>query len=256
MAIKNNTNPADQAFEMSRQGSAQMTNENPPQQMITEEDVSDLKYVDVSGRPYCVFKRLLDILLSAVGILVLLVPMLLVALAVYIDDRGPVIFTQYRVGLNGKRFRLYKFRTMKMSTPQYTSTMDLHDPQQYITRMGRIMRKTSLDEIPQLLNVLKGDMSLIGPRPLISEEYEIHAMRSRFGVYSTRPGVTGLAQINGRDTVSPSEKVHWDVKYLENFGLMMDLRILFNTLPKMFGGDGIAEGYDDPAWKQKPNQDD
>ena len=115
------------------------------------------------------------------------------------------------------------------------------DPDQYITRCGRFLRKTSLDEIPQLINVLKGDMSLVGPRPLISDEYEIHAMRMRFGVYSLRPGLTGLAQINGRDLVSPEEKVRWDVNYLERCSLWTDLKILLATVPKVFGCVGISD---------------
>ena len=251
MATLKNAVQPEHEFEMPQEVIEQMNSSDGTVRMITEEDVSDLNYVDISGNPYRWWKRFFDIVLSAVGLLVLLIPMALVAIAVYIDDPGKVIFAQYRVGLNGKRFRLYKFRTMKMNTPKYMSTMDLHDPDQYITRVGRILRKTSLDEIPQLLNVLKGDMSLIGPRPLISDEYEIHTMRSRFGVFSIRPGVTGLAQINGRDTVSPNEKVHWDVKYLEDFGLKMDLKILFSTVPKLFGGEGVVEGYGEPEWKHK-----
>lgn len=212
-------------------------------ELIPEEEVQDLKYVEISSRVYKKVKRLMDIVLSAMGLLVLLIPLLIVAAVVYIDDPGKVVFAQYRVGKHGKRFKLYKFRTMKMNTPKYLSTMELEDPDQYITRAGHFLRKTSLDEIPQLLNVLKGDMSLVGPRPLISDEYEIHQMRMRFGVYNVQPGVTGLAQINGRDTVSPLEKVHWDVKYLENFGPWLDLKILFATVPKIFGGVGVVEGY-------------
>ena len=210
--------------------------------LITESDVKDLKYVDISGKIYCKVKRFLDILFSAAGLAVLIIPMIVIALVIFIDDPGSVIFSQYRVGRGGKRFLLYKFRTMKLDTPKYIATMNLKHPDQYITRVGYFLRKTSLDEIPQLFNVLSGDMSLIGPRPLIAEEREIHGMRSRFGVYSIRPGITGLAQINGRDTVSPNEKVHYDVKYLENFGLSQDLRILLGTLPGVFSGNGIVEG--------------
>ena len=133
---------------------------------------------------------------------------------------------------------------MKRKTPKYLSTMEVADPDQFITRVGKFIRKTSLDELPQLINVLLGDMSLIGPRPLISDEHEIHDMRMRFGVYNVRPGITGLAQINGRDLVSPGEKVRWDVKYLENFGFRMDLKILLATVPKVFGRAGVVEGFD------------
>lgn len=212
------------------------------QHLITEEQVQDLQRVDVSGSFYCVVKRVLDFVLSALGLTVLLIPLVLTALVVYIDDPGKVIFSQKRVGRNGKLFRLYKFRTMKIDTPKYMATMNVDDPDKYITRAGRVLRKLSLDEIPQLFNVLKGDMSLVGPRPLIPNEEEIHAMRDRFGVYSVRPGVTGLAQINGRDTVTPAEKVRWDVRYVERFGFWADVKILFATVPKIFGSEGVVEG--------------
>ena len=211
--------------------------------LIEEQKVNDLDYVDVSASRYHGIKRALDIVLSLAGLLVLLIPGLIVMFAVLIDDPGKPFFRQYRVGRGGKRFNLYKFRTMKMDTPKYLSTMEVDDPDRYITRIGHFLRRASLDEIPQLINVLKGDMSLIGPRPLISDEYEIHEMRTRFGVYNIRPGITGLAQINGRDTVSPVEKVHWDVEYLRHFGFWMDLKILFATVPKVFGHAGVVEGF-------------
>ena len=200
--------------------------------------------MDVSENKYKYVKRALDIVLSFSGLLVLLIPFILVMIAVFIDDPGKPFFRQYRVGLGGKRFKLLKFRTMKKETPKYLSTMEVDNPDKYITRIGHFLRRSSLDELPQLINVFKGDMSLVGPRPLISDEYEIHEMRTRFGVYNVRPGITGLAQINGRDTVSPVEKVHWDVKYVENFGLWMDMKILFATVPKVFGKEGVVEGFD------------
>lgn len=210
--------------------------------LITEQQVQDLHRVDVSGRAYCGVKRVLDFMLAAMGLTVLLIPLALTALVVYIDDPGKVVFSQKRVGRNGKLFRLYKFRTMKLDTPKYMATSEVDDPDKYITRVGHVLRKLSLDEIPQLFNVLKGDMSLVGPRPLIPNEEEIHAMRDRFGVYTVRPGVTGLAQINGRDLVTPAEKVHWDVRYVEHFGFWLDVKILFATVPKIFGGEGVVEG--------------
>lgn len=211
-------------------------------EQIPEESVSDLEQAVVSDRVYVRIKRAVDVIVSAAALIVLLLPMALVAAVVWLDDPGEVVFSQYRVGLHGKRFKLYKFRTMKMDTPKYLATMELEDPDRYITRVGKFLRRFSLDEIPQLLNVLKGDMSLVGPRPLISDEYEIHAMRMRFGVYNIRPGVTGLAQINGRDLVQPEEKVRWDVKYLQEFGPWLDLKILFATLPKVFDGHDVVEG--------------
>lgn len=230
------------SFEVTREVLEKMEHADNLHELIPEEQVKDLRYVDVSGHPYNKAKRLFDMVLSAAGLLVLLIPLLIVAAVVYIDDPGKIFFSQYRVGRDGKRFKLYKFRTMKMETPKYLATMEMDDPDRYITRVGHFLRRTSLDEIPQLFNVLKGDMSMVGPRPLISDEYEIHQMRMRFGVYGVRPGVTGLAQINGRDTVSPAEKVRWDVKYLENFSPWLDLKILFATVPKIFGGEGVVEG--------------
>lgn len=211
-------------------------------ELIREENLRDLKSADVSNRSYCKLKRLIDVVCSALGLAVLAIPMALVAFSVWVESPGPVVFSQYRIGLNGKRFKLYKFRTMRTDAPKYRATMNLDNPDQYITRVGHTLRKYSLDEIPQLFNVLKGDMSLVGPRPLISDEYEIHAMRMRFGVYNIRPGVTGLAQINGRDLVTPEEKVRWDVKYLHEFGPMMDIRILLATLPKIADGHDVVEG--------------
>ncbi len=211
--------------------------------LIHTEDLSDLKHVDIKAPFYRFIKRLGDIVISAVALVVLLLPFLVIGLAIYIDDPGKILFRQYRVGRNGKRFRLYKFRSMKSDTPKYLSTFEIENPNQYITKVGKFLRKTSLDELPQLFNVLKGDMSLVGPRPLISDEFEIHHMRAMFGVYKIRPGVTGLAQINGRDTVSPVDKVRWDVKYLEHFGIKADIKILFATIPKVFGGTGVIEGY-------------
>ena len=211
-------------------------------QLIPEEYVQDLEYVDVAGRLYCIAKRVMDVFLSSIGILLLLIPFLVISAAIYIDDPGKVIFSQYRVGRYGRYFRLYKFRTMKEDTPKYLSTMEIQDPDRYITRIGHVLRRASLDELPQLINVWKGDMSLVGPRPLIPGEYEIHQMRMRFGVYNIRPGLTGLAQINGRDKVSPADKVRWDVKYLQKFGFLTDTYILIKTVPRLSGDENVVEG--------------
>ena len=241
-------------FEVSEEVKAKMENADNKHELIDVEELKDLKPIKLKSRGYRFFKRAGDILISGLALIVLLVPLLFVALAVFIDDPGKVLFRQYRVGRNGKRFRLYKFRSMKKSTPKYTSTAEVDDPDKYITRVGKILRKTSLDELPQLINVFKGDMSLVGPRPLISDEYEIHQMRAAFGVYALRPGVTGLAQINGRDTVAPAAKVRWDVKYLETFGFKTDMKILFATVPKIFGGEGVVEGYSSAEAEKKEEE--
>lgn len=211
--------------------------------LIADHELDDLSPADVSNNHYHLLKRFFDLLISFVALVALAIPSLLVAAAIYIDDPGRILFKQYRIGLGGKRFKLYKFRSMRTSTPKYLATMDVSDPDAYLTRMGKIMRKLSIDELPQLVNVLKGDMSIVGPRPLIADEYEIHEARVRLGVYEVRPGITGLAQINGRDIVSPGDKVRWDVKYLKKFSLGADIGILFSTVFKVFKSEGIVEGY-------------
>ena len=211
-------------------------------QRLDESVLCDLAPAPVPRLGYRVVKRVADIVLSGVGLLALMLPMGAVALAIYIDDPGKVLFRQYRVGRDGKQFRLYKFRSMKADTPKYVSTAEVDDPRKYITRVGRFIRKTSLDEIPQLFNVLKGDMSLVGPRPLISDEYDIHRLRTAYGVYGVRPGLTGLAQISGRDMISPAEKVRLDIRYVHSCGLVTDLKILLATIPKVVGGVGVSEG--------------
>lgn len=235
-------NQAEYTFEFTQEVQERMAHASDPHELIPESAVEDLEYVDLSRRPYRLIKRLTDIVLSGAGLLALLVPFLIITAAIYADDPGKIFFSQYRVGRFGKRFKMYKFRTMRTDTPKYLPTMEMENPEQYITRVGRFLRRTSLDELPQLVNVFKGDMSLVGPRPLISDEYEIHQMRMRFGVYNIRPGVTGLAQINGRDTVSPADKVRWDVRYLQMFGLMTDLRILLGTMPRLSGDSTVVEG--------------
>lgn len=195
---------------------------------------------------YRYVKRMADIVCATVGLVILAFPMLFVAFLIYLDDPGPIFFTQYRVGQGGKHFKIYKFRSMKLHTPQYMATSEIDDPNSYITRVGKVIRKLSIDELPQLFNVMFGDMSLVGPRPLIEneKEQEIHRLRNAYGVYALRPGLTGLAQIKGRDTVSPKDKVNWDVQYLKNYGLLMDMKILLITVPKVFKGSDIVEGSD------------
>lgn len=211
--------------------------------LIAEQEVCDLEYVSIADSKYFILKRILDIILSVIGLAVVSIPLLIILLIVCIDDPGSPIFSQYRVGAGGHRFKLYKLRTMRNNTPKYMSTNEVEDPDKYITHVGRILRRFSVDELPQLVNVIKGDMSIVGPRPLISDEHEIHHLRMKYGVYNVRPGLTGLAQIHGRDLVKPADKVRWDVHYLECFGFWTDLKIVLLTIPKLFGGDGVAEGY-------------
>lgn len=191
---------------------------------------------------YTRIKRLLDIVLSAAGLVVLAVPLLVMMLVIYLDNPGPVFFSQYRVGLDGDHFKMYKFRSMRVTAPHELSTCEIVDPKAYITRVGRIIRKYSIDELPQLYNVLIGDMSLVGPRPLILKETDMHELRNRYGVYSVRPGLTGFAQINGRDLVTTEQKVYWDVKYLEEYGFLTDLKIILGTIPKILCHTDVVDG--------------
>lgn len=210
---------------------------------VAENAVRDIQSVGIMNRQYLVFKRMIDIILALATLLIIALPMLIVILIVYIDDPGDVIFTQYRVGMRGRRFKLYKLRTMRRDTPKYMSTSEVDDPNRYITRVGHILRRLSIDELPQLINVLKGDMSIVGPRPLISGEHEIHDLRMKYGVYKIRPGLTGFAQIHGRDMITPADKVRWDVCYLEEVGFWTDVKIVLSTVPKIIGGYGFAEGF-------------
>lgn len=210
---------------------------------VDKSDINNLEYVSLDNSRYLIIKRILDILIAFVALVIIAVPMLIAFLIVYIDDPGNVIFAQYRVGRGGKHFKLYKLRTMRQDTPKYMSTSEVDDPSRYITRVGRIFRRLSVDELPQLFNVLKGDMSIVGPRPLISEEREIHELRMKSGVYKIRPGLTGLAQIHGRDMTTPANKVRWDVQYLEKISFWTDVKIIFLTIPKLICGDGFAEGF-------------
>lgn len=192
---------------------------------------------------YWKIKRIADVVLSVVGLAFFLIPFGCIALLIYLDNPGKIIFTQKRIGRNGELFYIYKFRTMRSDTPAYLSTAQLKDANQYLTRLGRVLRQLSIDELPQFVNVIRGDMSLIGPRPLIPEEEDIHRLRMQHNVYSVRPGITGLAQINGRDLTSPEDKVYWDALYVRECSLQLDLKILFSTIPQILTGKGVVEGY-------------
>lgn len=193
-------------------------------------------------RGYAILKRALDVLLSASLLFFLAAPMLLIWLAIRISSRGEGIFRQRRIGKHGKSFICYKFRTMYKSAPSNTPSSDFARVEGYVTPVGRFLRRTSLDELPQLYNVLKGDMSLVGPRPLIAEETEVHRLRRRYGVYSLRPGLTGLSQISGRDSLSSRRKAELDRAYLEAFGFIQDVKIIGKTVTGVISGDGIARG--------------
>lgn len=179
---------------------------------------------------YRYVKRAMDVVGAVVGLVLMAVPMVLVAVAVKLDSPGPVFFRQLRMGRHSVPFVCYKFRSMVTSAPKECAANDLQDRAHMVTRVGNFLRKSSLDEVPQLWNVLKGDMSLIGPRPLILKETWINEERTRRGVYELQPGITGLAQICGRNQVSDRDKVYFDEYYLTHYGMWLDVKILFGTV--------------------------
>lgn len=186
-------------------------------------------------------KRAFDFTVSLLLIIILFPVFVLISLIVLIDAGTPVIFRQYRVGKDNKLFYIYKFRTMRRNA-RNAATADLKDADKLITKSGRILRKTSLDELPQLVNVLLGDMSFVGPRPLIPEEKEIRALRKEYNVYSVRPGITGWAQINGRDKLTIEEKALFDKEYIDKQSVGFDIKILIKTVLVVLKRENIAEG--------------
>lgn len=189
---------------------------------------------------YRYVKRAMDIVGAVVGLVLMAVPMVLVAVAVKFDSRGPVFFRQLRMGRHSVPFVCYKFRSMVTSAPKECAANDLQDRAHMVTRVGNFLRKSSLDEVPQLWNVLKGDMSLIGPRPLILNETWINEERARRGVYELQPGITGLAQICGRNQVSDRDKVYFDEYYLTHYGMWLDVKIFFGTILYVVLGKDIV----------------
>lgn len=188
------------------------------------------------------FKRFIDIIIAFFAIIILSPFILTISAIVKLTDPGPIFFKQNRIGKNKKTFTIYKFRTMKSSTPHDTPTHLLENPEQYITKIGGFLRKTSLDELPQLFNILEGDMSIIGPRPALWNQEDLIAERDKYGVNSICPGLTGWAQINGRDELSIEEKVNFDNEYLQNLSFSFDIKCFFKTVFSVLRSDGIVEG--------------
>ena len=187
-------------------------------------------------------KRLLDILLSGCGILVLSLVYVVVAIAIKIDDPGPVFFRQKRVGKGKSHFQILKFRTMKMETPHDTPTHLLENPEQYITRVGKLLRKTSLDELPQIFQIFTGKMSIIGPRPALWNQFDLIEERDKYGANDVRPGLTGWAQINGRDELPIDVKARLDGEYVEKMSFLFDCKCFFGTITSVLKRDGVVEG--------------
>uniref|UniRef100_UPI004056D29C sugar transferase n=1 Tax=Acetatifactor sp. TaxID=1872090 RepID=UPI004056D29C len=191
---------------------------------------------------YPIIKRGIDIVLSVLGLIILLPVYLILIVAIKLDSKGPVLFRQKRVGIHKSHFNILKFRTMRIDTPKDMPTHLLQNPEQYITKVGRFLRKTSLDELPQIFNILKGDMSIVGPRPALWNQYDLIAERDKYGANDIRPGLTGWAQINGRDELEIPVKAKLDGEYVEKMGFIMDVRCFFGTFLSVLRGDGVVEG--------------
>lgn len=193
-------------------------------------------------RIYTPIKRTIDVLLSGIGILVLSPILLILCIAIKLDSPGPILFTQKRVGIHKSHFQIYKFRTMRTDTPKDMPTHMLSNPEQYITRTGKFLRRTSLDELPQIFNIFKGDMSIVGPRPALWNQYDLIAERDKHGANDVLPGLTGWAQINGRDELEIPVKARLDGEYVKKYGLGMDLRCFFGTFVSVLRQNGVVEG--------------
>ena len=196
------------------------------------------------------FKRLIDIVLSGFGILVLAFPMLLIAIAIKLDSKGPVFFKQKRVGLHKTHFYIYKFRTMRIDTPKDAPTHELSDPKKWITRVGGFLRKTSLDELPQMFNIFGGSMSIIGPRPALWNQYDLIAERDKYGANDVPVGLTGWAQINGRDELEIPVKAALDGEYVKRQSFLFDCKCFFGTFVSVLKSDGVVEGGTGELHKQ------
>lgn len=195
-------------------------------------------------------RRLFDVIVSLI-LLVLLSPIFLIlAIIIKLDSRGPVFFTQMRIGRENRLFKFYKFRTMTVGAPN-VATEELKDSKNYITSFGKILRKTSMDELPQLINIFKGDMTFIGPRPALYNQYELKQLRTKAGVHKLIPGLTGWAQVNGRDMLNDEMKTSYDRYYLEHRSLGFDIKIIVRTVFKVLRCDGIIEGGKKAAVKSK-----
>lgn len=191
---------------------------------------------------YLRIKRLIDIILSLLGLIILSPVFLILIVAIKLDSKGPVLFKQKRVGIHKRHFNILKFRTMRIDTPKDTPTHLLENPDQWITKVGKFLRKTSLDELPQIWNIFVGQMSIIGPRPALWNQYDLIEERDKYGANDVPVGLTGWAQINGRDELPIEVKAKLDGEYVEKIGLMMDARCFFGTIFKVLKSDGIVEG--------------
>ncbi|MDQ0232750.1 O-antigen biosynthesis protein WbqP [Metabacillus malikii] len=187
-------------------------------------------------------KRLIDIILSLIGLILLSPIFLILIIAIKLESKGPVLFKQKRIGINKTHFNILKFRTMRIDTPKDTPTHLLENPDQYITKMGKFLRKTSLDELPQIWNIFMGQMSIIGPRPALWNQYDLIDERDKYGANNVLPGLTGWAQINGRDELSIEVKAKLDGEYVEKISIGMDVKCFIGTIVSVLKSDGVVEG--------------
>ena len=211
-------------------------------------------YVQMTDKQkhYLVVRSVIDRILAGIALVILSPLFLIVSIAQKISAPDePIFFLQKRVGKNAHCFNIIKFRTMKSFAPKNVATGDLADPQIYISRLGRFLRDTSIDELPQLVNVVNGDMSLIGPRPLVYTEREIRFLRRWYGVYQVTPGITGWAQVNGRDTVDIYDKVYYDREYVQNVSLKFDLKVIWKSVLVVLGRKGVVDGKVDPEFRKE-----
>lgn len=200
------------------------------------------------------FKRVIDIFLSFFGIVFLSLPMLIIAIAIKVDSKGPIFFKQKRVGIHKKHFNILKFRTMRTDTPHDAPTHELSDPKRWITKVGGFLRKTSLDELPQLFNIFGGSMSVIGPRPALWNQFDLIEERDKYGANDVKPGLTGWAQINGRDELEIPLKAKLDGEYVEKMSFGFDCKCFFGTIKSVLKSDGVVEGGTGELEKQKKEQ--
>ena len=191
---------------------------------------------------YKAVKNIIDRILALLGLVILSPVFLILIIAIKVDSRGPVLFKQKRVGIHKKHFYILKFRTMRIDTPKDTPTHLLENPQQYITKVGGFLRRTSLDELPQIINILKGDMAIVGPRPALWNQDDLIAERDKYGANDILPGLTGWAQINGRDELPIDVKARLDGEYVKKMGLKMDLKCILGTVVSVAKQDGVVEG--------------
>ena len=191
---------------------------------------------------YLKIKRLIDIILSTLGLIILSPVLLVIMIAIKLDSKGPVLFKQKRYGIHKQHFNILKFRTMRIDTPKDTPTHLLKDPDLWITKVGKFLRKTSLDELPQVINILKGEMSIVGPRPALWNQYDLIAERDKYGANDVPVGLTGWAQINGRDELVIDIKAKLDGEYAQKIGFVMDVKCLFGTVICVVKADGVVEG--------------